>query len=553
MTVNSGGEKIFVEEVERAIAGHPAVADVVVTGRPGERWGSEVVAVVQLAEGARRRPTRRPSSTHASGFIARYKLPKEVVFVERIQRSPSGKADYRWAAETAVKAAQGASAAGDGSVSVPGPIVATRAARPPTVHRRGPGALRRAQRPPARGRVAGLVAHPGRERRPGRRYRRGDGARGLGAVGGRGARRARPSSAWSACTGCNAASRSPRRWRWAGGSIPTTGATATPPRRPPASLAPRLRRGGLDEIVAFTARGNIRSQAVMDRIGMVRDPTADFDHPRCPRAARCGATCSTGSTASQRAALRWRRDRATRVTALRLGRTDPEMIAYHDTEWGVPVHDDPTHFEFLVLEGAQAGLSWVDHPQAPRRLPPAFADFDAAKVARFTPTRVEKLLLDPGIIRNRAKVEATVRNARAFLAVQEEFGSFDTYIWGFVGGRPKVNRWRRTGQLPASTPISEALSADLRRRGFGFVGPDRLLRPPPGGRTGQRPPGELLPLRRAHRGRRIRTRTPKRAMTGSSGGQPVRHQPVVDGTRPRRSPRTRRRARSRARRGRWPA
>jgi len=150
---------------------------------------------------------------------------------------------------------------------------------------------------------------------------------------------------------------------------------------------------------------------------------------------------------------------------------DPEMVAYHDTEWGVPVHDDPTHFEFLVLEGAQAGLSWSTILKRRAGYRKAFAGFDAAKVARFTPARVERLLGDPGIIRNRAKVEATVRNARAFLDVQEEFGSFDRYIWGFVGGRPVVNRWRRIAQVPPTSPESEALSKDLRRRGFGFVGP----------------------------------------------------------------------------------
>jgi len=147
------------------------------------------------------------------------------------------------------------------------------------------------------------------------------------------------------------------------------------------------------------------------------------------------------------------------------------MIAYHDSEWGVPVHDDPTHFEFLVLEGAQAGLSWATILKRRGGYRKAFAGFDAAKVARFSPARIEKLLADPGIIRNRAKVEATVRNARAFLAVQEEFGSFDTYVWGLVDGRPIVNKWRRTTQIPAVTATSEALSADLRRRGFGFVGP----------------------------------------------------------------------------------
>jgi DNA-3-methyladenine glycosylase I len=147
------------------------------------------------------------------------------------------------------------------------------------------------------------------------------------------------------------------------------------------------------------------------------------------------------------------------------------LTPYHDTEWGVPVHDDRTHFEFLVLEGAQAGLSWLTILKRREGYRKAFADFDAQKVARFTPARVEKLLLDTGIIRNRAKVEATVRNAKYFLEIQKESGSFDTYIWGFVGGQPKVNRWRSIGQLPATSPISEALSADLRTRGFRFVGP----------------------------------------------------------------------------------
>ena len=131
---------------------------------------------------------------------------------------------------------------------------------------------------------------------------------------------------------------------------------------------------------------------------------------------------------------------------------DPSMIEYHDTEWGVPVHDDDTHFELLVLEGAEAGLSWSTILKRREGYRKAFAGFDAVKVARFTPARVEKLLGDPGIIRNRAKVESTVRNARAFLAVQEEFGSFDAYVWGFVGGRPLVNKWRRTGRSPPCPP-----------------------------------------------------------------------------------------------------
>ena len=148
-----------------------------------------------------------------------------------------------------------------------------------------------------------------------------------------------------------------------------------------------------------------------------------------------------------------------------------QMQAYHDTEWGVPVHDDRTHFEFLVLEGAQAGLSWATVLRRRDGYRRAFSNFDPAKVARFGPAKVDQLLTDPGIVRNRAKVEATVRNARAFLAVQEDRGSFDAYLWDFVGGRPKVNRWRRIEQLPATSAESEALSKDLRRLGFGFVGP----------------------------------------------------------------------------------
>jgi DNA-3-methyladenine glycosylase I len=151
--------------------------------------------------------------------------------------------------------------------------------------------------------------------------------------------------------------------------------------------------------------------------------------------------------------------------------TGPWNTPYHDTEWGVPVHDDHTHFEFLVLEGAQAGLSWLTILKKRDGYRRNFAQFEAEKVARFTPKRVERILLDPGIIRNRAKVESTVRNARAFLEIQEEFGSFDAYVWDFVGGKPKVNTWRRMEQMPATTPISENLSADLRARGFRFVGP----------------------------------------------------------------------------------
>jgi DNA-3-methyladenine glycosylase I len=149
---------------------------------------------------------------------------------------------------------------------------------------------------------------------------------------------------------------------------------------------------------------------------------------------------------------------------------DPLMRRYHDEEWGVPVHDERKHFEFLVLEGAQAGLSWrtVLHKRAAYR--EAFAGFDPARVARFDARRVARLLTNPGIIRNRLKLEATVTNARAFLAVQQEFGGFDRYVWRFVGGRPIVNRWTELRQLPARSPESDALSADLKRRGFRFVG-----------------------------------------------------------------------------------
>jgi DNA-3-methyladenine glycosylase I len=137
----------------------------------------------------------------------------------------------------------------------------------------------------------------------------------------------------------------------------------------------------------------------------------------------------------------------------------------------VPVHDDRRHFEFLVLEGAQAGLSWLTILKRRDGYRSVFANFDVEKVARFTPARIERILQDERIIRNRAKVEATVRNAKAFRAVQKEFGSFDAYLWHFVGDRPQVNKWRRLDQLPAFTPLSEAVSKDLRARDFRFVGP----------------------------------------------------------------------------------
>ncbi len=150
---------------------------------------------------------------------------------------------------------------------------------------------------------------------------------------------------------------------------------------------------------------------------------------------------------------------------------DPDYLAYHDEEWGVPVHDDVHLFEMLTLEGAQAGLSWstILHKRAGYRA--AFAGFDASKVARFTPAKVERLLLDPSIVRNRLKVESTVANAAATLEVAREFGSLDAYLWTFVDGAPIVNRWRGLGDIPSETDESRAMSKDMKRRGFRFVGP----------------------------------------------------------------------------------
>jgi DNA-3-methyladenine glycosylase I len=148
----------------------------------------------------------------------------------------------------------------------------------------------------------------------------------------------------------------------------------------------------------------------------------------------------------------------------------PAMIEYHDREWGVPVHDDRVLFEFITLEGAQAGLSWetiLNKREAYRR---AFAGFDPAKIARFTAARRARLMLDAGIVRNRLKIDSTVTNAAAFIAVQREFGSFDRYLWDFVGGKAIRNSVRSSKELPARTELSDALSRDLKRRGFRFVG-----------------------------------------------------------------------------------
>jgi DNA-3-methyladenine glycosylase I len=150
---------------------------------------------------------------------------------------------------------------------------------------------------------------------------------------------------------------------------------------------------------------------------------------------------------------------------------DSAYLAYHDEEWGVPLHDDTRLFEMLTLEGAQAGLSWstILHKRDGYRR--AFAGFDADKVARFTDAKIERLLQDPSIVRNRLKVESTVANARATLAVSEEFGSFDAYLWGLVGGAPLVNRWKTLADVPTETDVSREMSKDLKRRGFRFVGP----------------------------------------------------------------------------------
>jgi DNA-3-methyladenine glycosylase I len=149
---------------------------------------------------------------------------------------------------------------------------------------------------------------------------------------------------------------------------------------------------------------------------------------------------------------------------------DPRYTAYHDKEWGVPVHEDRLLFEFLILEGAQAGLSWSTILHKRQNYRKAFARFDAKKVAKFTKKDVARLMKDAGIVRNRLKIESSISNAQAFLEVKKEFGSFDKYIWSFVGGKPLLNRWRTGAHVPASTEISDKMSKDLKKRGFRFVG-----------------------------------------------------------------------------------
>jgi len=148
----------------------------------------------------------------------------------------------------------------------------------------------------------------------------------------------------------------------------------------------------------------------------------------------------------------------------------PDYVAYHDREWGVPVHDDRKHFEFLTLESAQAGLSWYTVLRKRTNYRQAFAEFDPAQVARFSAAKIEQMLQDPGLIRNRRKINAAVENARHFLAVQDEFGSFNAYVWRFVQGQPMVNEFRTLADLPATSRESDALSQDLKSRGFKFIG-----------------------------------------------------------------------------------
>jgi DNA-3-methyladenine glycosylase I len=149
---------------------------------------------------------------------------------------------------------------------------------------------------------------------------------------------------------------------------------------------------------------------------------------------------------------------------------DPLYCAYHDTEWGVPLHDERALFEFLLLEGAQAGLSWITILRKRENYRAAFDGFDAQRIARYDANKIKSLLQDPGIVRNRLKVEAAVNNAQRFLEVQAEYGSFDRFIWQFVDGRPKQNAWRSLDEIPSSTPESDAMSRELKRRGFKFVG-----------------------------------------------------------------------------------
>jgi DNA-3-methyladenine glycosylase I len=164
-------------------------------------------------------------------------------------------------------------------------------------------------------------------------------------------------------------------------------------------------------------------------------------------------------------------EKAQNVVRCQWAGEDPLSVAYHDEEWGVPVHDERELFELLVLEGAQAGLSWITILRKREGYRRAFDNFDVRKVAAYDDAKQAALRDDSGIIRNKLKIKSAVQNARAFLRVQEEFGSFDNYIWGFVDHKPVINTWRTLSEIPASTPLSEQISKDLKKRGFNFVGP----------------------------------------------------------------------------------
>ena len=184
---------------------------------------------------------------------------------------------------------------------------------------------------------------------------------------------------------------------------------------------------------------------------------ADRDYSHRLRNAHCVETGDTESVEMNMIRCQW-------------AGSDPAMIEYHDKDWGAPVHADRTLFEFLILEGAQAGLSWSTILNKRENYRKAFDHFDAKKIARYDERKVARLLADPGIVRNRLKVQAAITNAQKFLEAQKEFGSFDAYVWQFVGGKPIRNRFRSLKEIPPSTPESDALSKDLRKRGFKFVG-----------------------------------------------------------------------------------
>jgi DNA-3-methyladenine glycosylase I len=150
--------------------------------------------------------------------------------------------------------------------------------------------------------------------------------------------------------------------------------------------------------------------------------------------------------------------------------TDPLYIAYHDEEWGIPIHDDQLLFEFLILEGAQAGLNWLTILKRRENYRKAFDAFDCERIARYTEADVKRLLCDSGIVRNRLKIESTIKNARGVLDIQEEYGSLDSYLWRYVGGTPKQNAWKSMAKLPVNTEVSDLMSKDLKKRGFNFVG-----------------------------------------------------------------------------------